>query len=85
MTEHEIKLLGFKEEGYSDFDGDWYYYVYDIVQGFDLISNANNEVGENGEWFVEVFNTDPEIRFTEFGEVQSLINLFENRIIKKPN
>ena len=85
MTEHEIKILGFKEEGYVDFDGEWHYYVYDIVQGFSLISNANNEVEENSEWFVEVFNTDPEIRFTEFGEVQSLINLFENRIIKKSN
>jgi len=94
MTEKEIQLLGFEkqEDGgieVSDDDGglwvedEFYYYTYDIVDGFELISSSNNEVGEDGQWFVEIFNTEPSIRFTEFGEVQALINLLQNRIIKR--
>ena len=93
MTEKEIQLLGFEKqedggiEVYDDLGGMWiedefYYYTYDIVDGFELISNTNNEVGEDGKWFVEIFNTEPAIRFTEFGEVQALINLLQSRIIK---
>jgi hypothetical protein len=83
MTEKEIQLLGFEREDYSDYDGDWHYYSYKIANGFSFISNANNEIGENEPWFVEIFNTDPQIRFDEFGEVQALINLIEKRIINK--
>jgi len=94
MTEKEIQLLGFEkqEDGgieVSDDEGglwiedEFYYYTYDIVDGFELISSSNNEVGEDGQWFVEIFNTEPSIRFTEFGEVQALINLLQSRIIKK--
>jgi hypothetical protein len=83
MTEKEIQLLGFEREDYSDYDGDWHYYSYEIANGFSFISNANNEIGENEPWFVEIFNTDPQIRFDEFGEVQALINLIEKRIINK--
>jgi len=82
VTEKEIQLLGFEREGYSDFDRDFHYYVYDVVHGFSLISNSNDEVGEDGKWFVEIFNTEPAIRFTEFGEVQALINLLQSRIVK---
>ncbi|NBW22977.1 MAG: hypothetical protein EBR82_85035 [Caulobacteraceae bacterium] len=83
MTEKELQLLGFYQEGYLDFDGEYHYYVYDIVRGLSLISNSNDEVAEDGEWFVEFFDTEPEIRFTEFGEVQALINLLQSKIIKK--
>lgn len=80
MTEKEIQLLGFKRE--EDLDNDFYYYVYDITDGFGFISCANDEVGKDGKWFVEFFNTDPQIRFDKFEEVQSLINLVEKRIVK---
>jgi hypothetical protein len=93
MTEKEIQLLGFEkqEDGgielSDDESGLWiehefHYYTYDIAMGLDLISNSNDQVGEDGEWFVEIFNTEPAIRFTEFGEVQALINLLQSRIIK---
>jgi hypothetical protein len=93
MTEKEIQLLGFEkqEDGgieISDDEGglwiehEFHYYTYDIAMGLDLISNSNDQVGEDGEWFVEVFNTEPAIRFTKFGEVQALINLLQSRIIK---
>jgi hypothetical protein len=93
MTEKEIQLLGFEkqEDGgielSDDESGLWiehefHYYTYDIAMGLDLISNSNDQVGEDGEWFVEIFNTEPAIRFTEFGEVQALINLLQSRIVK---
>ena len=94
MTEKEIQLLGFEkqEDGgielSDDENGVWvedefHYYTYDIVNGLTLISSSSDEIGEDGQWFVEIFNTEPSIRFTEFGEVQGLINLLENRIVKK--
>ena len=93
MTEKEIQLLGFEkqEDGgieISDDEGglwiehEFHYYTYDIAMGLDLISNSNDQVGEDGEWFVEVFNTEPAIRFTEFAEVQALIYLLQSRIKK---
>ena len=94
MTEKELQLLGFEKqedggiEVSDDLGGLWvedefYYYTYDIVDGLTLISSANNEIGEDGQWFVDIFNTEPSIRFTGFGEVQGLINLLEKRIVKK--
>ena len=80
MTEKEIQLLGFKrEEGlYNDF----YYYTYYIANGFGFISCSDDEVGKDGKWFIEFFDSHPQIRFDKFEEVQSLINLLEKRIIK---
>jgi len=93
MTEKEIQLLGFEkqEDGGIEVSGDlggmwiedeFHYYTYDIAMGLSLISNSSDEVGEDGKWFVEIFNTEPAIRFTEFGEVQALINLLQSRIVK---
>jgi hypothetical protein len=84
MTEKEIQLLGF-EVNYDDGGGAWdkyHYYSYTVASGFEFISNASDEVGEDGKWYVDFFDSNPTIRFTEFGEVQSLINLLEKRIIK---
>jgi hypothetical protein len=79
MTEREIQLLGFERE-----DMEYgYYYAYRIANGFEFLSNANDEIGEGEQWFVEFFNSDPQIRFEEFGEVQALINLIEKRVVKK--
>ena len=83
MTEHELKLLGFTKEsseyGLNVDDEDVaYYYVYTVADGLEFISADSADV-KNDEWWIEVFNTDPEVRFTEFGEVQALINLLESR------
>jgi len=79
MTEKEIQILGFKKELMIDYEGEEnpdYYYVYDIVKGLALISGSRNET-KNEEWFIDVFNTEPAIRFTKMERVQALINTLE--------
>ena len=80
MTEKEIQLLGFEKQEQQDSDP-YYYYTYTIAQGFEFISCASDEA-ENGEWYVEFFDSDPTIRFIQFSEVQALINMLEKRVIK---
>jgi len=85
MTEHEIRLLGFQiqhDDGGGYFDS-YYYFTYKVANGLSFISNASDEIKEDGKWFVEFFNTEPAIRFTEFAEVQALLNtLDKHKIIK---
>jgi hypothetical protein len=82
MTEREIQLLGFSKEEMKEHDeDDTYYYALDIVDGLTFITRSNDEI-INDEWYVDVFNTDPNIRFYSFEELQSLINLLSNRIVK---
>jgi hypothetical protein len=82
MTERELILLGFKSEEIKEHDEDEsYYYALDIVDGVTFITPTNEEI-KDGEWYVEIFNTDPLIRFHEFGETQALINTLTNAIIK---
>ena len=80
MTEQEIQSLGFEREDYADFDGEHYYYSYEIAKGFGFISSASDEAEKDGRWFVDFFDSYPTIRFTEFEEVQSLIKLIESRV-----
>ncbi len=82
MTEREIELLGFERQIEGSYPK-YHYYTYKVSNGVDFISNASDEVGEDGEWYVEFFDSDPTIRFTKFGEVQSLLNLLEKRVIQK--
>lgn len=83
MTERELILLGFKSEEIKEHDEDEsYYYALDIVDGLTFISPTNEEI-KDGDWYVEIFNTDPLIRFNEFGELQALINQLTSRIVKK--
>jgi hypothetical protein len=82
MTERELILLGFKSEDMGQWDGDdTYYYVLDIVNGLTLITPTNDEI-KNDEWYVEVFNTNPYIIFHKSEEVEGLINLLKNAIVK---
>ena len=82
MTEREIQLLGFQKEEMKEHEEDEsYYYALDIVDGLAFITRSNEEIIDDN-WYTEVFNTDPAIRFTEFGEVQALINLLTSRIVK---
>lgn len=82
MTEREIILLGLKSEEIKEHEeDDSYYYVLDIVDGLTLITPTNEEI-KDGNWYVEFFNTDPAVRFNEFGEVQALINTLTKNIVK---
>jgi hypothetical protein len=82
MTERELILLGFQKEEINEFEGDdSYYYVLDIANGLTFITPTNEEIKDEN-WYVEAFNTDPLIRFYEFGEVQALINTLTKAIVK---
>jgi hypothetical protein len=82
MTERELILLGFKSEEIREHDeDDSYYYVLDVVDGITFITPTNEEI-KNNEWYVEFFNTDPLLRFHNFGEVQGLINQLTKAIVK---
>jgi hypothetical protein len=84
MTEKEVQILGFEKELMVDYEGEEnpdYYYAYDIVNGLTLISGSRSET-KNEEWFVDVFNTEPIIRFTKMEQVQVLINTMERVIVK---
>jgi hypothetical protein len=94
MTEKELELLGFErhyedgiickdDEGKTWIEDEYHYYVYHIARGLELISNASNELDDEGKWSVEIFDTYPSIRFTEFGETQGLINLLESKKLIK--
>jgi hypothetical protein len=86
MTEKEVQLLGFEREEYSDEDGDWHYYSYQITDGMSFISSVkssvSDEIGETKQWYVDIFNTQDPIRFYKFEEVQALLNLLEKHLIK---
>jgi hypothetical protein len=83
MTERELILLGFKSEEIKEHEEDEsYYYVLDIVDGITFITPTNEEI-KDSNWYVEFFNTDPLVRFHEFGEVQALINTLTKAIVKK--
>ena len=78
MKEQDIIDLGFTKESGDNF----YYYTYDFASGFSLITQASDEV-INNEWFVEIFETNPMIRFTVKEHVESLINIMNKaRTIK---
>lgn len=83
MTEKELQLLGFTKEFIGEHDEDEsYYYALDIVDGLTFITPTNEEIKDDN-WNVDFFNTDPIIRFNNFGEVQGLINQLNNAVIKK--
>ena len=82
MTERELILLGFKSEEIKEHEDDEsYYYVLDIVDGITFITPTNDEI-KDGDWHVDFFNTDPLVRFHEFGELQGLINQLTKAIVK---
>jgi hypothetical protein len=83
MTERELEILRFeKVEVPIEESGDkpYYYYTHDVVRGLSLISNGSDEV-EDGEWFVEFFNTDVPVRFNDMAQVLGLINILNKAIV----
>lgn len=85
ITENELKLLGFELCELNELHETQveYYYSYDIVKGLSLITNTNIEAEKSNSWNVELFNVEPDIVFTSFGEIQGFINNMERKIIKK--
>jgi hypothetical protein len=79
MTEKEIQLLGFEKQ--TSPDNDFYYYTLGIANGLSFISSANDEV-KNDEWFVEFFDTDPAVRYTNFANFQALLNNLKRHVLK---
>jgi hypothetical protein len=83
MTERELILLGFKIKEIKEYDeDDSYYYSLKIVNGLEFITPMNEEI-KNNEWYVEFFNTEPSVRFDNFGIVQGLINKLRGAIVKE--
>ena len=84
MTEKEIQLLGFERQDEtpesSGAPNKWYYYTLDI-EDFCLITNANDQVKDDN-WKVYIFDLDG-FGFTEFEELQSLINILKKGVLKK--
>lgn len=84
MTEKEIQLLGFVKETMVEYEGEVdpnYYYALDIVDGLTFITPSNDDI-KNNQWYIEIFNTQPTIRFNKMEEVQTLVNKLNNAIVR---
>ena len=85
MTEKELELLGFEKQIITDDESqngyDFHFYVYKIADGLTFVSCANDEAELDDfaieNWYVEIAETKPQIKFDSFGKVQGLINLLE--------
>ena len=79
MTEKDLKSLGFKRVDVtaedSGYTRDWYYYIYDFTNGLSLISNDDIEAEITKGWYVEFFDTEDKIQFTDTYDVQELIKI----------
>lgn len=87
MSEQELLDLGFErceEDGLNfseDFDavsadGAYHYYYHHIADGLGLISNESDDLMD-GMWYVEVFDTDPRIRFMNKKEVLDFLSIIK--------
>lgn len=83
MTEKELVLLGFKQEFIRESDLDEsYYWVLDIVDGLTLISPDTYEVeSSDNDVVIELFNTDPSIRWNSITELKSFIEMVTSKIV----
>lgn len=74
MTEQEVIQLGFEKQ-VDDGMGEpsFYYYTLDITSGLSFITQANDAV-ENGEWVVEIFESE-EIKFKDAKTLSTLIDI----------
>ena len=72
MSEEQLRALGFEQQVETS-EPSFYYYTLDIVDGLSFITQANDEV-ENGEWIVEMFESE-EIKFKDIKPLTKLINI----------
>jgi hypothetical protein len=77
ITEQKLIDLGFSkniiEDYYDKSEILDYYFYYGVTDDFGLISNAFAEGGDKDEWFVDIFDSYPTLRFTEYEDVKNLI------------
>jgi len=81
MKEQDLIDLGFERTDVSEVEsgGDaFHYYDLELVPGFALITNANDELVDD-KWVVEVFEVD-QIRFVERKELEEFINIIKRNI-----
>lgn len=84
MNERQLQKLGFnKQEVSAESSGEnpFYYYTYDIAETIHLITLANDEI-ENGNWYVEFFDSTPPIRFRNSRDLHIIINILEKSIVE---
>lgn len=79
MSENELQLLGFKKQ-VEESEPSYYYYTYDVANGLSFITNSSDE-STDGKWHAEFYDTEPAIVFTNFEELQLMINLLNRRKI----
>lgn len=75
MTEEQLIGLGFERVDISSEESGenaYHYYTYELVNGFGLITPANDEL-ENDKWFVEVFEF-PDLKLTEYDKLTTFMN-----------
>ena len=72
MSEEQLRALGFEQQAETS-EPSFYYYTLDVVNGLSFITQANDEV-ENGEWIVEMFESE-EIKFKDIRPLTKLINI----------
>jgi hypothetical protein len=80
MTEREIQFLGFEKNWIDDPIDSEYYYSLRLTPGLSFISQSSGTVSDDN-WFADIFNTQNPIRFYQFSELKSLINLLNSRMI----
>jgi len=87
IAEKDLIELGFirEEGGWTNDAGDKYYYYtleigINIYNNFCLISNSNDEVGDDG-WKVYLFDNDS-FEFTDTNQVKTLAKLLKDNLKK---
>lgn len=87
MKEKDLVELGFEKEVSLDLingEPEFYYYVKEITNGLDFITNTDDEARDGG-WFVEFFNTEIPVRYYDLDTVKNLFRLIEEGIIPNIN
>lgn len=81
MKEQDLIALGFDKEVVSAEESgcerDYHFYTYDFTEQLALMSNDSEEAEGKG-WYVEFYDVQNEIRFTNIRELAKLITLIEN-------
>ncbi len=84
MKEQDLIDLGFVREDDKDNGAPYHYYTLDIGNDYVpmcVISNANDEAGENN-WTVSIFDYES-IEFTSLEDVKNLISLLKDNVKSK--
>ena len=87
MTEKDLIELGFKRNDETAENSgephDWYYYTFDMGDGWDkfcLITDSSDEV-EKGEWAVYIFDSEL-FKFKDRYQLEKLIEALRYNLVK---